>query len=206
VRPCLLIPNYDHGGPLAAVLAGLAGWNTKCLVVDDGSHAETRRALDALEDAHPFVEVHHRKENGGRGAALKTGYRLALARGFTHALQLDADGQHDAADVPRFLREIERHPEALILGAPVFDASVPRARLYGRQLSRLMVWLSTLSLDVSDPLCGFRAIPLATTVGLLDSSSSCCTGTASPSATSPPASSTIRTGSRTSTWSATTRG
>jgi glycosyltransferase involved in cell wall biosynthesis len=167
VKPCLLIPNYDHGEPLAAVLESLARWNTSCFVVDDGSHAPSRRALEALEAAHPWVEVHARKENGGRGAALKTGYRLAFSRGFSHAIQLDADGQHDAADVGRFLAEIERDPEALILGTPVFDASVPRARLYGRQLSRLMVWLSTLSLDVKDPLCGFRGIPLAATVDLL---------------------------------------
>jgi glycosyltransferase involved in cell wall biosynthesis len=168
VNPCLLIPNYDHGEPLAGVLEALARWNLKCLVVDDGSHAPTRRALEALEAAHPWVEVHARKENGGRGAALKTGYRLALSRGFSHAVQLDADGQHDAGDVGLFLREIECDPEALVLGAPFFDASAPRARLYGRQLSRWMVWLSTLSLDVSDPLCGFRGIPLAAAVDLLE--------------------------------------
>jgi hypothetical protein len=112
--------------------------------------------------------VERRAVNGGRGAALKTGYRLAAHRGFTHAIQLDADGQHDASDVPRFVEEIERLPEALVLGAPIFDETAPRSRLYGRQLSRWMVWLSTLSLDVDDPLCGLRGIPLASTVALLD--------------------------------------
>jgi hypothetical protein len=62
---------------------------------------------------------------------------------------------------------MEREPRALVLGAPRFDATAPRSRLYGRQLSRLMVWLATLSFDVEDPLCGFRGIPLAETLAVL---------------------------------------
>ncbi len=173
MNPCLLIPIFDHGREIRAVVESLARFDTRCFVVDDGSGAATRTVLDALEKAHPWVEVQRRERNGGRGAALKTGYRLARSRGFSHAVQLDADGQHAAADVPRFLAEIELHQDALILGAPVFDSSVPRARLYGRQLSRAMVWLATLSLDVTDPLCGFRGVPLAPTVDLLDA---CPTG------------------------------
>ena len=168
MKPCLLIPIYDHKDGIGRVLASLAGSGLHCFVIDDGSHAETRAVLDALEARHPWVEVHHRERNGGRGAALKTGYRLALRAGYTHAIQLDADGQHDAADVKRFLAEIERDPEALVLGTPIFDESVPKSRLYGRQLSRAMVWLTTLSFDISDPLCGFRGIPLAATVALID--------------------------------------
>jgi glycosyltransferase involved in cell wall biosynthesis len=112
--------------------------------------------------------VHRRARNGGRGAALKTGYRRAHQRGFSHVVQLDADGQHDASDLPRFLAAMEREPEALVLGAPVFDETAPRSRLWGRQLSRAMVWLATLSFDVGDPLCGFRGIPLAPTLALLE--------------------------------------
>ena len=96
-----------------------------------------------------------------------SGYRLATKRGFSHAIQLDADGQHDAKDVPRFIEAIATNPDALVLGAPIFDETVPKGRLYGRQLSRFMVWLTTLSMDVSDPLCGFRGIPLAATLDLL---------------------------------------
>lgn len=168
MKPCLLIPIYDHKDGIGRVLASLEACGLHCFVIDDGSHAETRAVLDALEARHPWVEVFHRERNGGRGAALKTGYRLALRAGYTHAIQLDADGQHDAADVKRFLAEIERDPEALVLGTPIFDDSVPKSRLYGRQLSRAMVWLTTLSFDISDPLCGFRGIPLAATVAAID--------------------------------------
>jgi glycosyltransferase involved in cell wall biosynthesis len=168
VKPCLLITIYEHKDEIGGVVSALEYLGLPCLVIDDGSGAETRRVLDALARAHPWLSVHSREGNGGRGAALKTGYRLAARRGFSHAVQLDADGQHDASDVPRFLEEIARDPRALVLGAPLFDATAPRSRFYGRQLSRAMVWLATLSFDVVDPLCGFRAIPLAPTVALLD--------------------------------------
>jgi len=169
LNPCLLIPIFDHKDEIRGVLDSLAGFGLHCIVVDDGSGSETRAVLDAAEKDHPWVEVYHRDFNGGRGAALRSGYRLAAKRGFSHAIQLDADGQHDARDVPRFVDAIEAHPDALVLGTPIFDASVPKSRLYGRQLSRFMVWLATLSFDVSDPLCGFRGIPLAAAVMLLES-------------------------------------
>jgi glycosyltransferase involved in cell wall biosynthesis len=164
----LLIPNYDHGREIEAVLDALAPHGLPCLVVDDGSGRDTRERLAALAARHRFVQVHQRPRNGGRGAALATGYRLAASQGFSHAIQLDADGQHDAADVPRFVEAVMKDEGALILGAPIFDASVPKSRLYGRQLSRVMVWLTTASFDVVDPLCGFRAIPLGPTLAWLD--------------------------------------
>lgn len=168
MNPCLLIPIFDHGDTIRGVLASLSGCGLPCLVVDDGSDARTRAVLDAAEKEWAWVEVHHRDRNGGRGAALQTGYRLAAQRGYSHAIQLDADGQHDARDVPRFVDAIRADPDALVLGEPIFDESVPRGRLYGRQLSRVMVWLATLSFDVTDPLCGFRAIPLRAAVELID--------------------------------------
>lgn len=168
MNPCLLIPIYDHKDQIRGVLDDLAGFGLDCIVVDDGSGIETRRVLEAAEKDYRWLEVYHRDVNGGRGAALVSGYRLAAKRGFSHAIQLDADGQHDAEDVPRFVEAIDANPDALVLGTPIFDETVPKSRLYGRQLSRFMVWLTTLSLDVSDPLCGFRGIPLAPTLDLFE--------------------------------------
>jgi glycosyltransferase involved in cell wall biosynthesis len=168
VKACLVIPCFEHGEPLRAVIASLAGFRLPAIVVDDGSGEATRAVLARLADEHPWVEVHRHAENLGKGAATATGFRLASARGATHALQLDADGQHEAADVPRFLEAMAKREEALVLGAPVFDASVPRSRLYGRQISRALVWLFTLSFDIRDPLCGFRGVPLAPALRLLD--------------------------------------
>jgi glycosyltransferase involved in cell wall biosynthesis len=168
LRPCLAIPIYDHGDTIAGVVESLAPLELPCIVVDDGSGEATRRELDGLARRLPWLEVRRHERNLGRGAALRTAYRAAASRGMTHVVQLDADGQHDAADVPRFLEAARARPEALVLGEPVFDGSVPWHRLHGRKLSQLIVWLETLSRAVHDPLCGFRCIPLAPTLPLLD--------------------------------------
>ncbi len=165
---CLLIPNYDHGSTIAEVLDSIAFAALPCLIVNDGSHAETRAELERVDAAYDWVEVVHRAENGGRGAALRTGYRAAYERGFTHALQLDADGQHEAKDIPRLLAAAKEAPGALILGRPIFDDSAPALRLYGRMLSQFWVWVETLSFAIADPLCGFRCFPLGATVRLIE--------------------------------------
>ena len=92
--------------------------------------------------------------------------REAARRGFSHALQIDADGQHAAADVPGFLDEARAHPDAVICGQPVFDDSVPKSRLYGRYATHVWVWINTLSLDIRDSMCGFRVYPLAPLLAL----------------------------------------
>lgn len=168
MNPCVLITIYDHPDTIYDVVSGLAPMRLPCLIVDDGSAEPTRKALRQVCEAFPFVEVHTRARNGGRGAALKTGYRWAHDRGFTHALQLDADGQHDPSEAPRLLQASRAHPTALVLGDPIFDESAPRSRLYGRLVSRFWVWVDTWSFDVHDPLCGMRCVPLRETVRILD--------------------------------------
>jgi hypothetical protein len=106
--------------------------------------------------------------NSGKGAAVVHGMRHAIADGMTHALQIDADGQHDSADVPRFLERAQARPDAVICGEAQFDASVPKARFYGRYLTHACVWLETLSFDIRDSMCGFRLYPLRALLPLMD--------------------------------------
>jgi len=167
MNPCLLIPIYNHKDTIRDVLKSLAYVNLPCLVVDDGSDAETRAVLDQMAQELPWVEIQHLAVNVGRGAALRHGYKAAGQRGFSHAVQLDADGQHDPGDIPKFLESARRAPAALVLGDPIFDGSAPKSRLYGRKLSRLAVWVATLSFSIHDPLCGFRCVPLEHTVNLI---------------------------------------
>ncbi len=168
LNPCLLIPIFDHASTIRRVVESLASAELPLVIVNDGSGPSTRAALDRIAKDFAWVEVCHHLENQGKGAALVTGYRVAEERGFTHVVQIDADAQHDADDVSRFLAEARAHPDALVLGAPIFDDDAPRSRVYGRKLSVGMVWLATLSRKVRDPLCGFRCVPLAPVMSLLD--------------------------------------
>jgi glycosyltransferase involved in cell wall biosynthesis len=168
VKPCVLIAIYDHGSTIASVVESLAPLGLPCLIVDDGSGEPTREVLRELDARHRWVRVEWRSPNAGRGPALRLGYRLAAELGHTHAMQLDADGQHDPAEVPAFLEAARRHPGAQVLGSPIFDGTAPAARRYGHWLSRFWVWVETCSLEIADPLCGMRCLPLAPTLRVLD--------------------------------------
>lgn len=131
-----------------------------CLLIDDGSGEACARELDRLTREISETRLVRLAPNRGKGAAMLAGFRAASAAGRTHALQIDADGQHALEDIPRFIEEAREHPLALICGKPLFDASMPRARRYGRWLTHALVWLETLSFDIPDSLCGFRVYPL----------------------------------------------
>jgi glycosyltransferase involved in cell wall biosynthesis len=173
VNPGLAIPIYDHPATIAGVVESLAPLQLPCIIVDDGSGEETREQLAQLVQRFDWVRVIRHDHNRGRGAALRTAYRAAAEQGLTHVVQLDADGQHHADDIPRFLDAAKAQPDALILGEPVFDESIPWHRLHGRKLSQGIVWLETLSFSVHDPLCGFRCIPLGPTLTVIEG---CSTG------------------------------
>ncbi len=161
VRACALIPTYDNPDTIARVVEKVRRWLPDVIVVDDGSAEPGRRAAAALA-ALPGVRVVRREPNGGKGAAVKEGFAVARALGFTHALQIDADDQHRAEDVPRFLEAARARPEALIAGEPIFDDSAPRSRLIGRRITQLWTHLETFGRRViHDPLFGFRVYPLA---------------------------------------------
>lgn len=167
MKTCLLIPIYDHPRSIRGVVESLVPTGLPLLVIDDGSGEDTRAVLAKLESEYDWVSVHHLSSNRGKGAALKAGYRLAAELSFTHVVQLDADAQHDAGDVPRFVAALRENPTALVLGRPIFDETVPARRLAFRQLSRGFVWLSSLSFAIADPLCGFRGVPLGPVLELL---------------------------------------
>jgi glycosyltransferase involved in cell wall biosynthesis len=170
IRACAVIPYFEHSQTLASVVQALRHHALTCWIVDDGSgpaaHAVARE-LAARDPAAIKLVTHD--SNRGKGAAVMSGCRHAAAAGFTHVLQIDADGQHDSGDVPELLAQATRNPQALILGTPRFDASVPRSRLYGRHLTHLWVWINTLSFEIDDSMCGFRVYPLAPLLALAGS-------------------------------------
>jgi len=157
-RACAVVPTFDNPLTVGAVVVAVSA-RVPVFVVDDGSAAAAREAIDALEARGAAAVVRH-AHNRGKGAAVKSGLAAARERGFTHALQVDADGQHDLADVPRFLAAAREAPATLVLGQPVFDASVPAGRLRGRKVSIFWTTLETGGRVIADPLCGFRVYPV----------------------------------------------
>jgi predicted LPLAT superfamily acyltransferase len=168
VKVAIVVPVYNHGEPLRATAAQLAAFGLPLLIVDDGSDEATKRAIADVAERFGAAAVTLAR-NGGKGHAVMAGLRAAAQQGFTHAVQVDADGQHDLDDLPKLLAAARANPEALICGEPQFDQSVPRARLYGRKLTAFWVAVETLSLRMPDTMCGYRVYPLAATIAMLDS-------------------------------------
>lgn len=166
LRPCVIIPCFDHGAMMAGVMARLRPFGLHCFIVDDGSQAPTRKLLEQLCAGQNDITLLHHPHNQGKGQAVLTGLAAAAQAGFTHGIQVDADGQHQLEDIPRLLSESARQPDKLISGRPIYDHSVPRARLYGRYITHLWVWIETLSLTLKDSMCGFRIYPIAPTLAL----------------------------------------
>ena len=166
----VVIPVYNHGEAVQAVVAQVVALGRPCLLVDDGSEACCAQILQTLAQAHPdSVSALRQDPNQGKGAAMIAGFREAARLGYSHVLQIDADGQHEVADIPSFLALSQAQPEAVICGVPQYDQSVPRARLYGRYATHVWVWINTLSLQIRDAMCGFRVYPLPATLAVIDS-------------------------------------
>lgn len=137
-----------------------------CLVVDDGSEPATASLLRARAQEESWLTLFRQEPNQGKGVAVLRGIAEARRLGFSHALQLDADGQHTLEDIPAMLSMAEATPAALVSAAPVFDDSIPRARLYGRYITHFWVWVETLSFSITDSMCGFRVYPVVATDNL----------------------------------------
>ena len=169
MQHCFVIPVYNHPHYIEALVAHLDQFQMPIILVNDGSDAACTQLLHDIAAQHSLVDLVEHTHNQGKGQAVITGLRHAHKLGFSHALQLDSDGQHDWQDVAKFLQISQQHPEAMVIGQPVFDASVPKKRLYGRYATHIWVWINSLSLEIKDSMCGFRVYPLAPTIQVLDS-------------------------------------
>ncbi|MBU2979660.1 glycosyltransferase family 2 protein [Alteromonas sp. C1M14] len=158
---CIIIPNYNHHQQIHEVVRTLAPFNLPIFMVNDASSDKTRDVLEALEQDTPLLTLVHHQTNQGKGGAVQTGLNTAYAQGFTHALQIDADGQHNLADIAPMLALSQNNPKAVISGAPVFDDSIPKHRFISRYITHFWVTIETLSFALKDTMCGFRVYPLA---------------------------------------------
>lgn len=168
-RPCIIIPVFNHAITTEALAPRLETYNLPLIIINDASCMEDAAILRRLAETHDWIEVIDHTENQGKGGAVMTGLKVAYGRGFSHALQIDADGQHDLDDLPRFLTTSEAAPNAIVTGQPLYDESVPKGRLFARYITHVWVWIETLSLTIKDSMCGYRVYPLETTCRILSS-------------------------------------
>ena len=164
----VLIPSYNTGEKVVeTVRDARSHWNPVWVVVD-GSTDGTAEQLREMATRDAGLRVFTLPRNQGKGAAVLHGLREAVAHGYTHALTMDADGQHPAARIPEFMAASEHAPEALILGKPVFDASAPRVRVIGRRVSNGWANLETLWAGIGDSLFGFRVYPIRPLLAVME--------------------------------------
>ncbi|MCL2447918.1 MAG: glycosyltransferase family 2 protein [Polyangiaceae bacterium] len=162
-RPCILVPTFDNPATVRKVVLDVRRHVEDVVVVDDGSSEAGRAAVEAIgRDA--LARTVRRPKNGGKGAAVKTGFLAARDFGYSHAVQVDADGQHTLDDLPRFVETARDNPDALVLGCPVFDASAPKSRLIGRRITQFWSSVETFGRVIADPMCGFRVYPLVSAI------------------------------------------
>ena len=156
----VLIPSYNPGHVVFdTVNAALRAWSP-VWVVADGSTDGTVEGLQRIAAVETALRVIVLPRNMGKGAAVLHGLDLAAQEGYTHALTMDSDGQHPAELIPAFMAASSAHPDAMILGRPVFEASAPSLRVKGRMISNWWANLETLWAGIDDSLYGFRVYPI----------------------------------------------
>ncbi len=156
-----VIPNYNHHLVIESTIENLVTFELPIILVDDGSCEQTQSVLEQVDKRFDLVTLIRCEQNGGKGAAVQTGLDIASFLGWSHAVQVDADGQHDLNDVQRLIDSARMFPDALISGQPVYDDSISTGRYYGRFITHFWVYIETLSLDIKDSMCGFRVYPLS---------------------------------------------
>ncbi|MCX5688871.1 MAG: glycosyltransferase family 2 protein, partial [Planctomycetota bacterium] len=160
-RFVVVSPTYNHGRLLAGVLEGLKALGLVVIVVDDGSMDETAAVLVAWQSEDPpRRQVMRLTSNGGKAAALLAGFARARELGFTHALTIDSDGQHDPKDLPRLMEQANHEPGALVIGMrPMRMQACPLGSTIGRVISNHFVWVAS-GVRVCDSQSGLRCYPL----------------------------------------------
>jgi len=150
----VVIPSYNPGPRLLQTAQeAIAAWSPVWVVVD----GSTDGSADRLP---PGIRVLQLPHNAGKGAAVRHALRAAAAEGFTHALVMDADGQHSACGIAGFMAASVTAPSAMVLGRPVFGPDAPRLRVHGRRLSNWCAALETGGAPIGDSLFGFRVYPI----------------------------------------------
>ena len=167
IKPCAVVPSHNHWTALGDVIDRLIKAGLPVFIIDDGSTEPARSAIASLHDPERGVQVTRHDVNRGKGVVVIEGFAQAYAAGFTHAVQVAADGQHDLDCLEPLLELAKSSPEALVTGLPQYNDSIPLSRRMGRWITHVWVWVETLSFSIKDSMCGFRVYPLEFTMAML---------------------------------------
>jgi glycosyltransferase involved in cell wall biosynthesis len=165
-RAGIIIPVYNHGKAVGAVVEKLNPLGLPIIIVDDASDNETKSCLEKIYSSFPLTVPVALRKNSGKGRAFFAGLKKAEALGLTHVLQIDADGQHDTDRARFFLDESAAHPQALICSYPIYDDSAPSIRRKGRVVANTWAKIVTLSAGIKESMLGFRVYPVTPTLNL----------------------------------------
>jgi glycosyltransferase involved in cell wall biosynthesis len=160
VKHCVVVPVYNHGLTVAEVVRG-AAQHLPVIAVDDGSTDRTPAALASLAEEVPF-EILTLPRNQGKASAMRTAFARAGAQGYTHAITIDADGQHPTGAIPMLAHASGEQPDALIIGVrDLRTAKAPRERRFSNALSNFWFRMET-GVPLADTQTGLRCYPLET--------------------------------------------
>lgn len=172
MKPVIIIPAYQPGEELIALVDGLTRDPSQYIVVvDDGSTGASRRTFDAIAAHSNQVAVLHHAVNLGKGQALKTAFNHFLvhyAEDCVGVVAADADGQHAIEDILRVSESLQAFPEALCLGSRKLERNVPVRSLLGNKLTALVFRMVT-GVTLVDTQTGLRGIPRGVLCDLLRS-------------------------------------
>lgn len=174
---CFVIPYYNHPKTIINLVEILKPFGLSIVIVNDGSNEESSLMLEQLNAnvivgdielmPHSQVYILNRTQNGGKGAALKDGFKMAKKMGFSHIFQIDADMQHDLSKIQSFLDVSKKNQSFIVCAEPVYDENAPKSRLYGRKITDFWVYINTLGGDIRDSMCGMRIYPVDAVFDLL---------------------------------------
>lgn len=153
---CVIIPALNADETIGNVVRDALKHVNKVIVADDGSSDNT-----ASEAADAGAEVIILGENRGKGFALQVLFRKASEYGYTSVISMDADGQHDPADIPLFIDVFNSHPLDIVVGSRMHEKEkIPRARYNSMHIARFYISLAANQF-IEDTQCGFRLYPLS---------------------------------------------
>lgn len=153
---CVIIPTYNNASTIVAVISSVLTFTSNVIVVNDGSNDGT---FEILQSVRGIALVSYDK-NKGKGYALQQGFAFAYQHGYSHAITIDADGQHYPSDLHLFLEALSENPDALFTGVRTLKGThIPANSSFANKFSNFWFQFIT-NQTLPDTQCGYRLYPL----------------------------------------------